>query len=262
MKKQFLLLTLLSVLVFSIQSCKKEKDDLTGSGPVELEMEHLFGSQVLNFGASYTNQAGEQLTISTFNYYLSNFVFVKDDGTEYVVPAEERYKLIRHSVESSKVLKFNNVPAGKYKAIRFVIGVDSLKSCSPASERTGDLDVATNGDMYWMWNSGYIFFKLEGNSNASTTTDGMFQYHIGGFGGYSTQTINNLKTVDLESAELIEVGKSRKPVVHMRADVREMFGNPVTVSIASESVIMFKPSSTTIATNYQDMFSIDHVHND
>jgi hypothetical protein len=261
MKKQFLLITFLSVIVLSIQSCKKEKDDLTGSGSVKLEMEHLFGSQVLNTTTNYTNQAGEQLTISTFNYYLSNFVFVKEDGTEFVVPAEDRYKLVRHNVESSKMMTFNNVPAGKYKAIRFVIGVDSLKSCSPGSERTGDLDVATNGDMYWVWNSGYIFFKLEGNSTASTEADGVFQYHIGGFGGYSTQTINNLKTVELESAELIEVGKSRKPVVHLRADVREMFVNPVTVSIATESVIMFKPSSTTIANNYADMFSIDHVHN-
>jgi hypothetical protein len=35
--------------------------------------------------------------------------------------------------------------------------------------------------MFWTWNSGYIYFKMEGYSNASTEPNGKFEYHIGGF---------------------------------------------------------------------------------
>jgi len=35
--------------------------------------------------------------------------------------------------------------------------------------------------MFWTWNSGYIFFKLEGNSPVSTQPNGKIEYHIGGF---------------------------------------------------------------------------------
>ena len=62
------------------------------------------------------------------------------------------------------------------------------------SQRTGVLDPSGAGaDMYWTWNSGYIFFKMEGTSPAATGMGNSFMYHIGGFGGYSAPTINNIK---------------------------------------------------------------------
>ncbi len=73
-----------------------------------------------------------------------------------------------------------------------MIGVDSLKSISDVAQRTGVLDPASYGtdNMYWSWNAGYIFFKLEnlfGNSTpqgkSTTPTKNLNQFHIGGFGG-------------------------------------------------------------------------------
>jgi len=35
--------------------------------------------------------------------------------------------------------------------------------------------------MYWAWQSGYINFKLEGNSSLCPTREHEFQFHLGGY---------------------------------------------------------------------------------
>lgn len=248
-------------IIFLASSCKKE--DLKGTGPITIEFENRFGDGPLNFGTTYTNQNGEEVTLNLFNYYVSNFVLEEEDGTVYIVPKDECYHLVRHDVAGTHSLTINNVPAGKYHKVKFLIGVDSLKSTSDVSVRTGALDVATNGDMYWMWNSGYIFMKMEGTSPSSAEAGNVFNYHIGLYGGYATPTINNLKTVTLNAHdEMIMVGKDRAPEVHVYADAKEVFGSPNPLLISTTPVVMASPTSATVAANYADMFTLNHVHND
>lgn len=262
MKKIFAA-AILFTAILSTSSCKKDKDDLTGTGPVTIEFDNRFGDGPLNFGTAYTNQNGEEVTLNLFNYYVSNFVLLKEDGTEYIVPKDECYHLVRHDVTATHSLTINNVPAGEYTKVKFIIGVDSLKSTSDASQRTGDLDVATNGDMYWMWNSGYIFMKMEGTSPSSTAIGNIFNYHIGLYGGYATPTINNLKSVTLSvTDDKIIVGKERAPEVHVYTDAKEVFGSPNPLFVSASAVIMGSPASVNVAANYADMFKLDHVHND
>ena len=145
---------------------------------------------------TYTNAAGEQLTVTKLKYYVSNFVLTNANGTVYTVPQDSCYFLIDESDESTHEPVLH-VPEGEYKTVSFLIGVDSLRSTKDISERMGTLDpTSEGGDMYWGWNSGYIFFKMEGTSPASASPGGVFMYHVGGFGGYSSKTLNNLKTVN------------------------------------------------------------------
>ena len=70
--------------------------------------------------------------------------------------------------EESQEVVLKNIPAGDYNQITFTIGVDSLRSTMDVSKRPGVLDPAQGHDgMYWTWNSGYIFFKMEGISPAA-----------------------------------------------------------------------------------------------
>jgi hypothetical protein len=117
--------------------------------------------------------------------------------------------------------------------------------------------------MYWSWNSGYIFFKMEGGSAASTQVNKIFQYHIGLFGGYATATLNNLKNIslDLTTRGVAKVKTGKSPNVHLLVDVLKMFNGATNVSIASNSVVMASPYSATVANNYQYMFQHDHTEN-
>jgi hypothetical protein len=179
-------------------SCKKDNStpyNADVKADLSVEFDNIAGSSDLQLNTgSYTNSSGETFTVTKLKYYVSNFVLTKTDGTIYTVPQDSSYFLIDESdgTEHAPVL---HVPEGEYKSVNFLVGVDSLRSTMDVSFRTGVLDPTSDGgDMYWGWNSGYIFFKMEGTSAASTATGNLFMYHIGGFGGYSATTINNLKT--------------------------------------------------------------------
>jgi len=257
-------------LAAALASCKKEnKSDIEpgGKGELTIEFDNVVGAQNLQLNSgSYTNANGEPYTISAFDYYVSNIRLKKTDGSEYTVPKNESYFLIKESNTSQRIT-LKDIPAGDYTGFSFVLGVDSLKSAAPLDQRTGVLDPAGEGaDMYWTWNSGYIFLRMEGTSPVATSADKKFYYHIGGFGGYSSTTINNIKTITLNAPSgmtaKVRQNKPRAPEVHLFVDAAKVMNGATNVSIAANSTVMFSPFSVNIANNYQHMFIIDHIHND
>jgi hypothetical protein len=115
-----------------------------------------------------------------------------------------------------------------------------------------------NGGMYWDWNSGYIFFKLEGTSPQAPldpTGARRFQYHVGLFGGYDTRTLNNLRTITVPfgaTQPLVQEGQTTQ--IGIKADVLKVFSGTTPVRIAQNSTVMVSPFSATIASNYASMF--------
>lgn len=265
MNKLFFGVIALFALILVVPACKDKEEVITGFGSVEIEFDNQAAGAALVFGKNYTNAAGEVLQFTTFDYYISNVVLVKNDGARYVVPKDQSYFLCKHDDASTRLLTINNVPAGDYTKLEFIVGVDSAKSVSPISERIGVLDPATGANgHYWSWNSGYIFLKMEGTSAVAPAASGnIFQYHVGLFGGYDSPTLNNVKTISLtapdEAAIVREGGET--PHFHLFADALEIFGTPNTVSIATTPFSHGDAYSAKLSANYADMFSIDHVHN-
>lgn len=254
--------------LFIIPACHNHDDDdedtIKGFGSIELEFDNQAAGSALQFGVEYTNAAGEKLQFTTFDYYISNVVLVKSDGTRYVVPKDDSYFLCKHDDAETREIKIDNVPAGDYTGLEFMVGVDSAKSVSPIAERTGVLDPATGANgHYWSWNSGYIFVKMEGTSPVAPAPDNIFQYHVGLFGGFNSPTLNNLKTISLnvpDEAAKVREGKNA-PHFHLYVDALGIFSSPTNVSIAATPFSHGDALSTTLSANYADMFQIDHVHN-
>lgn len=258
----------LLALLFVVPACDHHHDDedeIKGFGSVEIEFDNQANGSSLIFGQTYTNAAGESLQFTTFDYYISNVVLVKSDGARFVVPKDKSYFLCKHDVATSRTIKIDDVPAGDYTGLEFLVGVDSAKSVSPIGERTGVLDPAgeANGH-YWSWNSGYIFVKMEGTSPVAPAGSGnIFQYHVGLFGGFNSPTLNNLKTIKLNvPAEAAKVRENHEaPHFHMYVDAMAIFSTPTVVSIATNPFSHGDAFSSTLSANYADMFVIDHVHN-
>jgi hypothetical protein len=272
MKYQLISAALLAALfVIGFSACKKDDDNVSDEpGLLELEFDNIVGGQnlILN-GPEYTNAAGEKFTVSLLNYYISNIVLERVDGTEYVVPQDSSYFLVKESDPASRRLVLNNIPAGTYDHIRFVVGVDSLRNTMDISRRTGVLDPANNtgeNSMYWSWNSGYIFFKMEGLSTAAPidpSGQNKYRWHIGGFGGMTAPTINNVKAVRLHTPHgeaPIRVANGRFPHAHIYVDVLKVFEGVKMLHIADMPTVHFNPKSVDIANNYQHCFKLDHVH--
>ncbi|MBN8786407.1 MAG: hypothetical protein J0I84_04905 [Terrimonas sp.] len=263
--KHILYTAIISLLIFS--SCKKDNTNEYNSnnkGELSIEFDNIVGGEnlALNTG-SYTNSSGETYKITTLKYFISNISLGKADGTTYTVPQNDSYFLIEEGNEDADHASIE-VPEGEYKTLTFMVGIDSLRNTKDVSERTGALDPAgTANGMYWGWNSGYIFFKIEGTSTASTADGNMFMYHIGGFGGYSSSTINNIKTVtlNLEPGGTPKVHQGKETNIHLMVDIAKLFDNKSHISIAEHAAVMFDAYSTTIADNYATMFRHDHTEN-
>ncbi len=236
-------------------------------GTLQLVFDNVAGSQDLQLNGTYRNASGESFAPTTFNYFVSNVKLTRTDGQEYVVPPDSSYFLVKENVPTSQTITLQNVPAGVYKSISFVIGVDSLRSTMDVSRRTGVLDPAGDhtsaSGMYWSWNSGYIFMKLEGTSpSAPTDATGKntFRYHVGFFGGRDTRTINNLKTVQLAfGSDVATVTATQRPTVMLQTDVLKIFQGPATLSIARNPEVMVSPYSATVASNYAQMITYKEI---
>lgn len=258
-------LLIIGLLLLTAGACNTIDPDASvplETGTFRLVFNNVAGDQALQLNTgTYRNASGESFTPTTFAYFVSNIELTRADGSAYVVPQDSSYFLVRESMPASRTITLPNVPAGDYKSVSFVLGVDSLRSTMDISRRTGVLDPAGDhtsaSGMYWSWNSGYIFLKLEGTSpSAPTDATGKntFRYHVGFFGGRDTRTINNLKTVQIAfGSDKATVTPKQRPTVTLQADVLKLFDGPATVSIAKNPQVMISDYSQVVATNYARM---------
>jgi len=261
------------IAVFAITSfftsCKKDtvvisEYDLNKKGALNVEFDNIVGSSNLQLiTGSYTNASNEVYTVKTLKYFVSNIKLTSIDGTIYTVPQDSSYFLIDES-NANRHGALIKIPEGEYKTLSFGLGIDSLKNTQDVSSRTGDLDPtgAANG-MYWSWNSGYINFKIEGTSPAAGMMG--YMYHIGGFGGKTSVTANNYRTITLDLTSRgnakVKASNARATNIHILADINKLFVGSSSIKIADAAMVMDIPGGVKFANNYASMFTHDHTEN-
>jgi hypothetical protein len=199
----------------------------------------------------FTNSSGDKFSIHRFNYYISNIRLTRTDG--FVYHEKDVYRLMKHmDTLTSFIVK--KVPAGKYQKMEFLIGVDSLRNVSGI--QSGALDPVHN--MFWDWNSGYIFFKMEGDYSTNTQP-AIEQYgiHIGGFTGPNSC----LQTATITFDTLLYVKARRIATVYVAANAEEVFYNPHNMGFDHYFSNISDRTFREVSENYRDMFSVRHIEN-
>lgn len=192
----------------------------------------------------YKNELGQSYTVSMFKYYVGNFSLKNIRGKEFI---SKGCFLINQEDTNSMQVIINNIPGGIYSSIQFTLGVDSIDNCSGA--QSGALD-PVNG-MFWAWNSGYIFLKMEGISPASNSTGKRLEYHIGGY-----KVPNNcVRKINLQF-ENGGIAVEKNVVIDIKADVSRLFASPNTIDFSKLSSVTDFHHATNIADNYSCMFSV------
>ncbi len=194
---------------------------------------------------SYKNQLGQPYRVTMFKYYAGNFHFKNKGGREYT---SKRYFLINQEEPGSMQITIDSIPAGIYSAIGFTLGVDSIDNCSGA--QSGALD-PVNG-MFWAWNSGYIFLKMEGISPVSNSNGKRLEFHIGGY----REPNNCIKRINLELKHTVTVGEQTNHIVDIKADLSHLFFSPNPVDFSKLSSVTDFHNARNIADNYSTMFSV------
>lgn len=217
-----------------------------GTGTLTLDISHVVGASPLKLDStSYKNSLNQTFTVSKFKYYIGQ-IQLKEKGGKVV--QSKNYFLINEDDEDSKHLIFEKVPFGEYTSISFLLGVDSLSNCNGA--QSGALDPVNA--MFWAWNTGYIFLKLEGNSIASPLPAHMFEYHIGGY----KNPANCVRTIQLPLTGVLIDEKAAAASVSLNADLLKIFSSNSTVDFKTLPSVTDFHNATDIADNYKNMFSI------
>jgi len=258
MKKVFLFLALTLAFLF-LSSCDKENKKPAPNDPpapvtgkMSIVFNHLVDDQDLVFNKNYVNPKGDTFTVTRFLYYISNIVLTHADNTKFTVP--NSYYLIDHSKPATMKLNLSNIPPANYKSISFLIGVDSTRNVSGV--QSGDLDPAKG--MFWSWNSGYIFLKLEGKAPKSPG-NASYTYHIGGFEGENKTQRNVYLDFNAQTANVTANGA---PLVLLNVNVNELFKTPHLIDISTDYYYMSPGSgAAVIADNYADMITFTQIQN-
>lgn len=235
------------------------------TGALLLRFENKVGDQPLILNeVKYQTEFSERFSVSLLQYYISNIRLHSTDGSVYSLPQERSYFLVKEQEDDSKRILLSDIPEGNYTAITFLIGVDSIRNTMPVARRTGCLDVGADGkDMYWAWNSGYIFVKMEGESPQikldSLRKTQKFMYHIGLFGGMKSRTINNIKQTTLPFGKKVKISKKTFSEIQIASEIGIIFNGKNKISLADKPTVMANPFSATVAENYQEMFSIHSI---
>lgn len=221
----------------------------TATAKVAFQFNAMVQAQVLKMDSTwYVNAAGDSITVSKFNYYISNIKFTRNDG--YVYAEHESYRINRHS-NSPCTFTVSGVPEGTYYKVEFSIGVDSVRNSSGA--QVGALDISQG--MYWDWATGYVFFKLEGKFKSNhfpNPTD--YVMHVGTTPNYQTCQFNL-------GPNTINAVKKKQSLIVYSVHVDEIFANPVTLDMNTYHAVSGGPLAGTIARNYKDMFNVTQVVN-
>jgi hypothetical protein len=208
-----------------------------------LHFRHVAGTQELQlFTTSYTNRFGEPFTVNRFKYYLSHISVI--DAVNQKHPLSDKIYLIDEADSLSKHLNFP-APVVAARYLCFTIGVDSIYNVSGV--QSGDLDPYKG--MFWTWNSGYIFAKLEGKSDSSHAPAHYFTWDIGGF----KQPYPAYRTITLPLA----LPASTSASCTILADVLKWFDGASPLSIAQQPQC-HQPGKLALqlADNYATMFSV------
>lgn len=178
-----LLSTLFFVSLVLVGTGCSEDDNPTGNDPVanaksiELRFMPTFGNDPLVLGQTYVNAAGDSVQFTVLKFYASEFGLIGTDGSEVSM---EGIGLI--DFEDSKAVSDGYYSytvkgePGTYRGIKFAIGVPFDQNHRDVS--TQDAPLGPNSGMYWGWNPGYIFYKVEGRVDSMGTPIN-FLYHTG-----------------------------------------------------------------------------------
>ncbi len=173
----------LIVLLLATVGCKDKNEGETTppstTGQLKITLDTRWQDESYNDTAVVQDAYGNQLRIDAFVSYISNLRLLKSDGSTHLL---KDYSLINFA--SNNVLTFD-VPAGEYTGLQFLIGVpaDVNTDTDPAQYPNDHvLSVPGSQGMFWNWNTGYIFTKLEGKADTSGTNQPLlygFAYHTG-----------------------------------------------------------------------------------
>ncbi len=214
----------LTAIAFAACDFSSTEPTATTMRDVTMTIDPYAGAMPLQANTA-VNDGGLEYRVSLMRFFVSNLVLLDTAGNRVGVtqldsagnPLEYNLTLWDLVRPESHTIRFR-VPEGAYTGVEFSMGVPDTDATwgmlnhSDASLMHYPLDV--DADMYWAWNPGYVFFKVEGQSHVDTAWTN-FVYHVGEDRRMMQQTLMAPFTVSGTDTQL-----------HVRVDADRLFESP------------------------------------
>lgn len=218
---------------------------------LELQIRHHFEESDLQLDYDYATGNGGTVILTKFKYYLSHLELVTSNGS--IWKAKEVYHLVDINDETASTYKIilDNIPSGVYEQLSFAIGVDSVANHS--GDQAGVLD--PDYGMFWMWETGYTFFKIEGFYKTKDKSSRALVCHVG-----RDDCLRRVRlAIPSEQTQKVNTTKS----LTIDAEINKIFGGYTGAAInvlegghQSSISIMGGDKALKVADNFSRIFSI------
>jgi hypothetical protein len=212
-----------TLLIFLLYACSKISLGQS-KAIVHICFEHLFEEVPVRADSTFIQMEADSLRFRQWKYYIGS-MYLNEHPVSF---GAEKYLLV-NGLDGNRCLTGETI-SGKYNVLRFRIGIDSVDQASGA--RSGSLDPLNN--MYWTWNSGYIAFKLEGESSKAPPPLYRFEHHLGGY--RSGQTFQ--PHIELLHDEPVEISSNKENKLVIRVELNKYWQDKSTSSIRNYPIIM------------------------
>mgnify|MGYP006902921210 CR=1 FL=1 len=206
----------------------KPVDDTPADNPstplkvLTLDFENTWNGSPINMNQTgHVNQAGNDLQPSLVDYLIANIYLIDEDNQRVDLDSAWGYiSQTRRRLSFDVDVEDLN---GNFSALGFEIGLDSVTNHGDPFAFPPDHALDPMFGMHWSWASGYIFFKLEGRYDKANGENSAFAFHIAGLENRSSYEVPINFNLDSDST-----------VVHLEADIYEMFVNPIEYNLEED----------------------------
>ena len=172
------LFILCAACLFFVTSCKKDAPiDIEKYGKISFQFVHKVNDQPLVTDTMiYTNTALNEYLINEVQYFISDVILHKSDGTDVLITQGNGIHYIDTDIPSTMTWgAFDNIPAGSYSSVSFTFGINEIKNQSNMYQNPPERD------MFWpeFLGGGYHYMKLDGKWLDTNSQITPFNFHLG-----------------------------------------------------------------------------------
>ncbi len=163
-------------LILGSVSCKSGKQT---NGTLIMQFDHFVSAEPFQYksGIKYANKSGNKYNIGACRYIVGKFALTHDNGN---VDYLDTYHVVDLDDPNTQKITLPNVKPGDYKAISFIVGVDSASNNEYLLNGNKPAGLESQVSMDWS-GMGFRFIVLDGNyyKDSITTIQSSYGYHIG-----------------------------------------------------------------------------------
>ena len=169
-------LAALLLLVLIFVACEDDEDPpLAADVDLTFQFDAAFAGEPLAIqSATYAYPGGGELKVQRFQYYVSDLALLPEDGSQPVPLSEIELIDYASATEDNREGRTYTVPAGRYRGVRFGLGVKpELNNQPPSNFAATD---PLNENEFWSERARYVFAKIE--AKADLNADGLFDTSV------------------------------------------------------------------------------------